>query len=240
MLISFFTAPANGVVEYAEHHFRAALFNFTEYMGFPDDETDRRWQDLYNDYATSVISEEEAKNLITPTLRIPGTAKYLVQLDVFHELHCLNDMRKLLYPERFDGIQNLTAANGTVNRDTNMFRHWEHCVDSLRQTLMCHADVSPIPFHINRPMDSGIFPRLATTHTCRNFTKVQEWAREHSAGDFKYELELEEAREIAAESGFDNSPEEDIEFLYDQFPGDPFFKYWREHPLPTVGSSSTE
>lgn len=44
-------APANDAVEYVEaHHFRAALFNLTEYMGYPtaDGRTDKLWSDLYN------------------------------------------------------------------------------------------------------------------------------------------------------------------------------------------------
>lgn len=83
----FKTAPANGNVEYVKHHFTAALLNKTEYMGYPDDETDQRWSDLYNSMFTiivvvtelsckipvgnTVITEEEAKKLHTPTLPLP-------------------------------------------------------------------------------------------------------------------------------------------------------------------------
>ena len=45
------SAPANDAVEYIpKHHFRAALFNLTEYMGYPteDGRTDQLWSDLYN------------------------------------------------------------------------------------------------------------------------------------------------------------------------------------------------
>ena len=42
-------APANEAVEYIEEQtFRAALFNNTPYMGYPDDEKDKLWEDLYN------------------------------------------------------------------------------------------------------------------------------------------------------------------------------------------------
>lgn len=155
----------------------------------------------------------------------------MVQLDVWHELHCLNDLRKVLYPEVYGGLDALKLDNGTINRETDMFRHWDHCVDSIRQTLMCHADVSPIPFHINVPANTGIFPRLATTHTCRNFTKIQEWSKEHWAGEWDFKLNKEKAQQIIEASGFDNSPEEEIEFLYKLFPGNKWFKYWREHDV---------
>ncbi|KAL4899979.1 hypothetical protein BDW74DRAFT_171071 [Aspergillus multicolor] len=224
-------SPAASAVEYIPaQHFRAALFNQTEYMGFPTDETDRLWSDLYN-FGISTITEAEARQLHTPTLPIPGTNRYLVQLDVWHELHCLNDMRKILYPERYaeDSLDSLKFPNGTINRDTDMFRHWDHCIDSLRQSLMCHADISPIPFHVNVPASKGIFPRLATTHTCRNFTKIQEWARERFAGVWEVELEPEDAQRITETAGFSQDPEEDIQFLYELFPGNTFFEYWREH-----------
>lgn len=42
-------APANEAVEYIpQQRFRAALFNNTPYMGYPTDETDKLWSDLYN------------------------------------------------------------------------------------------------------------------------------------------------------------------------------------------------
>jgi hypothetical protein len=71
----------------------------------------------------SVISEEEAQHLQNPTLAVPGTKKYLVQLDVWHELHCLNDIRKLLYPERFHMLEDITI-DGIIDRDNDGFRHW--------------------------------------------------------------------------------------------------------------------
>ncbi|KAH6653029.1 hypothetical protein BKA67DRAFT_659676 [Truncatella angustata] len=224
-------SPANEAVEYVEaKHFRAALFNLTEYMGYPtaDGRTDQLWSDLYN-FGISKITKEQATKLHSPTLAIPGTEDYLVELDVWHELHCLNDLRKILYPEVYGGLSEVTWPNGTINRDTDAFRHWDHCIDSLRQTLMCHADVAPIPFHVNIPAKKGIFPRLATTHTCRNFERIQQWSRDNWAGDWDFNLNPEKADEIIAASGFDNDPEEDIEFLWRLFPGDPFFKHWREH-----------
>ncbi|KAL2705719.1 hypothetical protein AAEP93_000969 [Penicillium crustosum] len=223
-------SPANDAIEYVkEFKFRAALFEKTPYMGFPSDETDRLWEELYN-FGISKISEEEAKLLSHPTLTIPGTNEYLVQLDIWHELHCLNDLRMLLYPERFPGIAGVTDKNGVIDRERIEFRHWDHCVDSIRETLMCHADVAPIPFRVNFPANQVIVPRLATTHTCRNFTKIQEWAKEHRAGYWNYNVTAEEAEEIIKTSGFDNAPWENIQGQYMAFPGNTFFKYWREHP----------
>lgn len=72
----------------------------------------------------------------------------------------------------------------------------------------------------------------ATTHTCRNFNKITEWAKANAAPDFQYMInDTEVLQQIIDESGFDNSPEENMEGLWELFPGNKFFKHWREHPL---------
>jgi len=72
----------------------------------------------------SQTSHEEAQKLPDPTLPISGTDMYLIELDVWHELHCLNDLRMLLYPERFPGLEELRLQNGTIDRNTDSFRQW--------------------------------------------------------------------------------------------------------------------
>lgn len=112
-------------------------------MGFPTNATDQLWLDLYDceqrasrslfklcdllikiDTAISKISKEEAQMLPHPTLAILGTDEYLVQLDVFHELHCLDDLRMLLYPERYAGLEELKDEHGVIDRERHAFLHW--------------------------------------------------------------------------------------------------------------------
>ena len=171
-----------------------------------------------------------------------------MQLDVWYELHCLNDMRKALYPERLGGLEAL-KVNGVIDREDSEFQHWgeesqvarslfklsenttNHYIDSLRQTLMCYTDVSTTPFHVNITKAAGVFPPLATTPTCRKFGKIQQWAVDHSAGNWNLTLEADQAREIVETAGFDQSPEENIQGLWALFPGNKIFKYWREHAV---------
>lgn len=72
----------------------------------------------------SKIPEEKAKKLNSPTLAIPGTKDYLIELDVFHQLHCLNDLRTLLYPERYFGMKDITDESGLIDRRADAFLHW--------------------------------------------------------------------------------------------------------------------
>jgi len=93
---------------------------------------------------------------------------------------------------------------------------------------MCHADVSPISWRLNVPVARVLAPRLETTHTCRNFTKIQEWAREHEAKTLRQELTPEEIAAILEDPPFDQSPWEDLSSFWEQFPGNKFFKEWRD------------
>ena len=42
---------------------------------------------------------------------------------------------------------------------------------------MCHADITPTPLFY-RSRDDNVYSVLASTHMCRDFEKVKEWALE--------------------------------------------------------------
>jgi len=52
-----------------------------------------------------------------------GTKNYIIELEVFHQLHCLNDIRKAFYPERYPGKWPYNE-DGTINRNALQWRHW--------------------------------------------------------------------------------------------------------------------
>lgn len=71
--------------------------------------------------------------------------------------------------------------------------HLEHCYEQLRQSLQCHSDLATIYWEWV-PEHKRAYGNLATTHTCKNFEKVKDWAREHNLhGDFDMEAEVEGA-----------------------------------------------
>lgn len=71
--------------------------------------------------------------------------------------------------------------------------HLEHCVDSIRQLITCHSDIST---HYWRWEDwhkkPGSRVYSQTTHTCRKFEKVQEWAVERRLRDFDFFTKAED------------------------------------------------
>jgi hypothetical protein len=56
--------------------------------------------------------------------------------------------------------------------------HSDHCIDSIRQSLMCSADVTPIVWAWDEKSHRSSH-RTDTLHSCRNFEKIQEWAKDN-------------------------------------------------------------
>lgn len=61
--------------------------------------------------------------------------------------------------------------------------HIDHCIDTIRQSLMCTVDVTPLPL-IWVEEDQSVKEVAAVLHTCRDFDAVKEWVQEHHIQTF--------------------------------------------------------
>ncbi|KAF5242484.1 hypothetical protein FANTH_8650 [Fusarium anthophilum] len=89
-------------------------------------------------------------------------------------LNSQNMIRKRLYIEdgKYDPNHKLTGIE-----------HLEHCYDALRQSLMCSADITPLPWvWSDKAQEAKEVARV--THTCRDFDVLRDWAREHAVHHF--------------------------------------------------------
>ncbi|KAG8156492.1 hypothetical protein KVR01_013596 [Diaporthe batatas] len=69
----------------------------------------------------------------------------------------------------------MVKPDGTLSFKT--WAHVDHCIDSVRQQLMCQADIAAFTFDWRA--EKILEPMIDTIHVCRNFTKIQEWAENH-------------------------------------------------------------
>ncbi|KDR66680.1 hypothetical protein GALMADRAFT_80581, partial [Galerina marginata CBS 339.88] len=86
-------------------------------------------------------------------------------------------LRKALYPNYY------TSKENTEGRDDSQIKQ---CIDGIRQSLMCSADISVIVWQWSEASQKNL-PKGNIAHTCRNFDKIQEWAKDrqfHSSLDF--------------------------------------------------------
>ncbi|KAJ7446319.1 hypothetical protein FB451DRAFT_1567858 [Mycena latifolia] len=145
---------------------------------------DAAWDDLYN-FGISRIPKDEAALLPNKTSPIPGDPGfYIAELDVFHELHCLNMIRKALDPEYY--------PDWNIKAVERAREHVSHCVDWIRQAIMCHSDTSVIVWQWNTRYNQST-PRARVPHTCRNFEPIQEWGRRNAlVGEYNDTVQIED------------------------------------------------
>ncbi|RAK81695.1 oxidase ustYa family protein [Aspergillus fijiensis CBS 313.89] len=143
-----------------------------EYEGPPSEEIDSNWNALW-DVGIYAVPAEETKRLgiqsaVDP--RDPG--KHLVTIALFHQLHCMNRLRQVVWGE----------SNPASEAPGVAMKHTDHCIDYIRQALMCHADLTPIPIYWTEFDAFGSPTRYDTDwevrHTCRNFNRLYDWALE--------------------------------------------------------------
>lgn len=75
--------------------------------------------------------------------------------------------------------------------DPNTFRylvpqlshHWKHCIDYLRQALICNADVTLENLEMNGDNLLGSVDGWGTTHMCRDWSAILEWVEKNRATD---------------------------------------------------------
>lgn len=164
-------APALGSIEHETVVFQNELTNNNQFRGKPRPELDTAWEGLLK-YTNVRVTVDDLKKIDRNSVQLSdGSGDYMAGLDVHHQLHCLKMVYRALHPEYY----HLPKAH--------IEEHIDHCLDSLRQFLMCKADVSIVTYdwldNHRRP-----FPNFNVQHECRSFDAVNDWARERSLDIF--------------------------------------------------------
>lgn len=134
----------------------------------------------------------------------PHMGKHMAGVTVFHQLHCVDELRKSLYPQRYNNsVWNL---DGTFNNMTFIHhgisapfysssglgkRLWltmssllDHCIELLRQAIMCHGDTSIFVYRWN-PYRGHTRVHFDNWHSCRNYDAIKQWAIERDVGMYR-------------------------------------------------------
>jgi hypothetical protein len=143
------------------------------YVGPPTDELDAAWEELLRGrYITVTEAEAETAFGRPHGLYNDPEVGYLVGVDVYHALHCVDEIRKALDRDHY---YNKQTKHGFPDR-----AHRDHCLDHLRQQLMCHADLTPIPV-IWYEAHGRSFVQSDVIHTCRNWDMIQDFKNSRAA-----------------------------------------------------------
>ena len=168
----------NVKIEYALVHFNGSLFKENAFRGPAGPEVDAAWESLGVNYRSLRVPAElaDASNLAPDQVKINAKygGGYPANVEGLHHLHCLNLLRQALH-YNFDYYHAL--GQGPFQNDDHVLQsHVTHCLDIVRQQLMCSIDTGLLGQIWLYPDAPEAFVDFNTKHTCKNFDAVRAWA----------------------------------------------------------------
>lgn len=130
-------------------------------------ETDAYWSSITKGANNGLVSLPSAfahsHNLELSSLNT-SVGESVFQIDAFHQLHCVARIREMIisYPS-------LLKLNPILGEEDRYYRHTLHCVDYLRQAVMCNADLTLVSTGQDLEFDHSP-PRQ-----CRDWDAVVNW-----------------------------------------------------------------
>ncbi|EGX94895.1 hypothetical protein CCM_03166 [Cordyceps militaris CM01] len=147
---------------------------------FPNSEADAQWEQDIDLIRPIAITREQiikmGKNPETVAKLEDqdwglGDNAYVAALDVFHNLHCLNTLRRAAY-----GTYYSISADAN-NRNGHLEGHLNHCADILFQHISCSNNVNLVTRHWREEQEYP-FPDFSINKYCINFEKLLTWHKE--------------------------------------------------------------
>ncbi|KAK5700588.1 hypothetical protein LTR97_005105 [Elasticomyces elasticus] len=141
------------------------------YRQAPSPEVDAAWEALGTDYRPLIIKEgQEAFNAgLKPGYHIKRSPELGGGFPV------QNLLRQTLY-WNYD-YYNEKGTGAFMNDDGPFRSHIGHCVDILRQQLVCTADFNVFGQVWVTDIDAA-FPDFMTKHKCKDFNAIRQWAHD--------------------------------------------------------------
>ncbi|KAF1979261.1 hypothetical protein BU23DRAFT_576903 [Bimuria novae-zelandiae CBS 107.79] len=164
--------------------FNGSFMRENVYRGPAGAEVDAAWEALGVGYRPIVVPlEEAAKSGLQPhQVQVESVygGGFLANVEVLHHLHCLNILRKsLAWNYAYYHAQGHPPFS---NSDDIIRVHVTHCLDILRQQLMCVPDVGVLGqvwWKSEEMAQPTPFVEFNTEHRCRDFEGVRAWAERH-------------------------------------------------------------
>ncbi|KAM0802501.1 hypothetical protein BDR22DRAFT_887289 [Usnea florida] len=159
-------SPLNEVLFPEKKTIHTVFGSKNAFQGPPSPELDHAWHGLFVNSNVRVSANDLQKINRTSVPLGDGSGYYAIP-GVYHQLHCLKFIRQMHYNDYYHIDSPLNAL------------HFDHCIENLRQNLMCKADVSLETFDWvdnNRAPQ----PHFDIEHECKNWESIDGWARDHA------------------------------------------------------------
>ncbi|KAH7325712.1 hypothetical protein B0I35DRAFT_508060 [Stachybotrys elegans] len=137
------------------------------FMGKPRLEMDQAWHELLAGTMIRFSAEEmHMANNATSARHVDGTG-YIGGLGISHNLHCLKRIRQWMYPDYYYGSEEQDWDE--------LAAHVDHCLETIRQALLCSADVNVFTLIWTSHSKTKPSTRVPQQHACVNWDVLQEW-----------------------------------------------------------------
>ncbi|CAN8099826.1 unnamed protein product [Discula destructiva] len=152
------------VYDDADNLYREITPGQPQFVGPPSPDIDAAWDGLLRPLGM-VLTGDDASSVAGKTFE-EDEGSWLLTLDVYHSLHCVNMLRQSLDVDYYQG----------ATQDFLTYRtHIDHCLDYLRQALQCASDLTPLTYQYSQTRGRR-YPIFGAVHTCRNFDAIHDWA----------------------------------------------------------------
>ncbi|KAK2609211.1 hypothetical protein QQS21_002293 [Conoideocrella luteorostrata] len=177
-------SPVWDQVEFWEGNFLNEFNATSKYRGPPTLERERAWRELWWYHLVPVdragiaaLNATHSGKHMEVIGSDPANPTYGASLEVFHQLHCLDLIRKYTWPiHLFNETWGDLYPEGRGEEDkVSMRMHVDHCIEALRLSLMCYVDVTPVLMIYDAARPSKVKSDFNVYHKCRDFNKIRDF-----------------------------------------------------------------
>lgn len=154
----------------------------------PGPETDAAWH-VYEKVLTHVITKDQVIKLGKDPETVArfeddywgfGDDAYMAQMDVFHQIHCINLLRKAAFEDH------PKTTTPKEKKDKMYWIHLHHCVDIALQNIKCTGttELLTLSWMDGREIP---WPNFSVYHQCRDFDTLVQWQQENAVDAAKFD-----------------------------------------------------
>ncbi|MCJ1420489.1 hypothetical protein MMC32_006846 [Xylographa parallela] len=181
-------SPARDIISYEVVTTHSEIDSMNAFKGLPRPELDQAWNEAYlycdglplsfcGGYLADmlegpniVVSSEDLKDINRTSIELADGSGYLGTLSVFHQIHCLDYIRKYIFREDYPSLE----------APERRWQHVDHCFDEIRLSLMCHGDIALTTWSWNAT-EATPYANFNVKHECRNWDSILAWTKAHQA-----------------------------------------------------------
>ncbi|KAF1994325.1 hypothetical protein P154DRAFT_624775 [Amniculicola lignicola CBS 123094] len=174
-------APA--LSEYETRTFDDQFSVHGKYRGLPRPELEEAWAYWVRNYTVRVPQpgwlDDAPPNRVLAEFQdeeggIMGVFSFI------HSIHCLKTIRQYMLPDFYPE----TIATFGRKPGEPLQRHMDHCIDMIRQSLLCHADMGLTVFEWSKDEKIPITINHKTQHMCVKESNVVKFLEENTVPPF--------------------------------------------------------